>query len=372
MSRAITASLFIFWAALELGCTTILGVDDYVVQDPGPDAGADAGPAAGCQDGLQNGEELGIDCGGPCPPCEEDCANGTDDNGDGAVDCEDTICAQHQCIPEAPAGWDGPFAVAVGAMADVACPGGWPAPKPVAHMELQVPAPACTDCTCTVATPISCGLTPLVFYVDESCSLTGAAENVVAGSCVGSAHATALSVSVGPPATVAGTCAFDGGDRVVATWAQHVTTCAGGLGAGCAAGSVCAPPIAMPFGTGACISGEGNMPCPDAYPVPTTAFRDVADTRTCTACTCGQLLPGPSGGGCAATVALYADLGCTGGFVPTGVNGCTQVSDGVESLEVIDLQVPATPPGGCSGLASGGDPEGQVEPSEPLTICCLR
>jgi hypothetical protein len=34
----------------------------------------------------------------------EDCTNGVDDDGDGAIDCDDTDCGAYQCAPSAPPG----------------------------------------------------------------------------------------------------------------------------------------------------------------------------------------------------------------------------------------------------------------------------
>lgn len=56
--------------------------------DGGSDAGPDAGPDAGADAGLVRG----------CFPPESDCANGSDDDGDGLADCADMDCDARTCF----------------------------------------------------------------------------------------------------------------------------------------------------------------------------------------------------------------------------------------------------------------------------------
>src|SRR5262245_29671494 len=90
----------------------------------------------------------------------EDCTNGVDDDGDGAVDCEDPDCAgaAFTCVAPAPADWNGPaiFGQTVGDHA-LACATPW---------TKKVDAPTCTACSCSGGT---CG-TPSSSFSDGSCS----------------------------------------------------------------------------------------------------------------------------------------------------------------------------------------------------------
>jgi len=88
------------------------GLGPYIlaVLDTPPDGNPDPDPPS-CDDGKQNQGEEGIDCGGPCPPCEEPpqqeiCDNGIDDDADGLIDCKDPDCPP--CPPDEP-GDDPPY-----------------------------------------------------------------------------------------------------------------------------------------------------------------------------------------------------------------------------------------------------------------------
>src|SRR5690349_1671249 len=103
------ASWAVLVAAASLGaCAQIIGADEPHLKD-----------ASGA--GASAGEGGGGGSGGSMTPGEV-CGNGSDDDGDGRIDCEDDDC----CIPEGPPGMTGPFALYVGPQGSApACETGW-------------------------------------------------------------------------------------------------------------------------------------------------------------------------------------------------------------------------------------------------------
>ena len=126
----------------------------------------------------------------------------------------------------------------------------------------------------------------------------------------------------------------------------------------------------------ACISQEGDRPCPPSYPDRSLLHATVSgDELSCDTCGCGD---GASGLFCTeAVVALYDSENCAGapmstpqpydqkdacaGYVNT--SGITLIEDVVS----IDIQIPAAD---CSSDRGIENAAGDFVESDPRTVCC--
>ena len=141
--------------------------------------------------------------------------------------------------------------------------------------------------------------------------------------------------------------------------ADQARACAPGeplTSAGCGAAQVCAPPLPAGSDAKLCVETTGAEPCPSASPyvVQRVLYNGFADTRVCTACTCGA----PA---CNGTFRLFDGNGCTDG--------------GGELLQGSCFHPPSppdyatyTPEVACT--PAGGVPEGGATGTSPTTFCC--
>jgi hypothetical protein len=127
----------------------------------------------------------------------------------------------------------------------------------------------------------------------------------------------------------------------------------------CGTSMVCAPtPTAsQPI----CVYIDGAATCPSAFPVSHSTGQGVADTRGCSACTCGSVT-----GMCNAVVTL--ENGCPGstyyGDVVAGA--CTPAFSVPGSRATADY----TPVGSCP--PSSPSPTGAATVMSPRTVCCTE
>ena len=86
--------------------TTVL-LAAFALAGPGCDDGGGTPPAESCANGADDDGDGATDCDDAdcesdpaCVPPDEDCGNGLDDDEDGATDCEDADCAAtSECLP---------------------------------------------------------------------------------------------------------------------------------------------------------------------------------------------------------------------------------------------------------------------------------
>ncbi|MDI1476429.1 hypothetical protein [Polyangium sp. y55x31] len=132
-----------------------------------------------------------------------------------------------------------------------------------------------------------------------------------------------------------------------------------------AAGKVCVP---TPPSFSSCVYREGDHPCPEGWGERQLLYQHVEDKRTCAECTCSE----PSGGFCNTKFRLFSGAGCTieeAAFnVSSGMSSpCHDLMAGTQllgkSAEVLDYMKGACTP-------SGGDVEGEVVLTDPVTVCC--
>ncbi|HVK66935.1 MAG TPA: hypothetical protein VM694_20760 [Polyangium sp.] len=154
-------------------------------------------------------------------------------------------------------------------------------------------------------------------------------------------------------------------------WGEVAIACEGledtGLSA-CAEDEMCAPRVDEGFH--ACVVLDGDAICPvEGYTERHVYYRTFTNTRTCTACSCGDV----EGSSCTAAVTAYKDDACDAFLLGTTISSdkgaCIDMSplgQPLGSKRVTDLKYSS---GTCA--PSGGTLEGVAEPSEPVTFCCV-
>ena len=135
---------------------------------------------------------------------------------------------------------------------------------------------------------------------------------------------------------------------------------------GCGAGQVCVP-SAVPDGFDLCRHVSGDKGCPPGYySEPSVLYLGVDDARGCEACECGA----PEGAQCEAYVSVYKDGACGSPVVQTTVSIvplCLDITPG-SALASADASMITDVSGSCA--SSGGEPTGDLQPADPVTICC--
>jgi len=277
------------------------------------------------------------------------------------------------CIPDVPAGWQGPIEVYAGMAAPPACTTRF-AQSVGANDVLQAPAATC-GCSCGGST-ITCNPPTMEFSDSATCTATG-------GSCATAtltpnvcrnvnelshcAGAVTLDMSLVAGTSVIGSCPPAPVRNVPQyTWGIQARGCVSTVAPAqvdCASGQICAPTPESGFAQKLCISHAGDVTCPgNGYGVKHLYYTSVDDTRTCSDCTCST----PTGGSCSFSVVGYtsSSASCTGNAI-TYLAGtkCAGVQ------QPGDFKVTVTPTNG-SCMASTSSPTGTATPSGPVTVCC--
>lgn len=327
------------------------------------------GDCESCNDGEQNGDETLIDCGGVCPPCSENCTNGADDDGNGLVDCEDPGCGSYVCMPTVPNGWAGPALYYEGAPAFPDCS------NPIGTGAVGQPlfAPAlCSECTCGAPTGYFCP-PPRVELFDASSCGTAPDINVTPpgpNTCAVFQDLVEYDSARAIPAPVSGgSCTASGGvpDLGTVDWQNFGQLCSAetATGGGGCGGNTCVPAPPAPYFPRFCVFHPGEVSCPAPGSSRFVLFTASIDTRDCSPCACSDPV-----GSCEGTVLVYGSTTCTGSNTSVPIDGaCRTLSAGAtnyESLRYYDYGAPGT---AC--VAAGGEPVGDVQGTDPVTVCCF-
>lgn len=304
---------------------------------------------------------------------DEDCSNGTDDDGDQLNDCAD---------PDCQLGWE----CAVLAGTD------WSEPVGFYRGDDALPVPDCEDPFTTASdyglglsaaaascNPCSCDGTALCDVADSDYfSTSGCAsfENSHSPSAAGAcdAFSTPDLDSVGAYASdpVNGSCTPTGGDVAnlpAVQWQENVRICEGaletGASGGCNEGQACVPLPTSDFRR--CVTRSGDLSCTAPYTQKTLVYRTVADQRGCTDCSCSN----PTFIDCDdAQTLIYQTADCSGSpyVVVDHSAGCQNFLQG--SVINGSARFTVNPDfGGC--YPSGGQPTGSATGDNPITVCCL-
>lgn len=296
--------------------------------------------------------------------------NGGDDDGgstDAGLDVP-VIPVVPACVPPAPAGTKGPYAVVFAQGGAAACPSGYLATAvATGKTDLKGQPVTCgtNGCSCTTTVEAGCPL-KVSFWDDGLCKVASGdlAESV--STCADfpskpyayKVDVTAVSPMCQPQGSTSPT------SKPPAVYDTSVAAC--GVDPGitrepCDGGDVALSPV-VNARTCVVLSGAGKCAAPygTAYPISTTG--SVNDTRGC-ACTC------PSGGTTTCNggnVQAFGGGGCAGGVFDAGIGIC-RVRAGADSVSA-DVPVP----GGFVTCQAGSTASGEVQPINDVTLCCLR
>ena len=317
-NRAQIAMMLVL-AAGTAGCVTLLG--DFDLAGSTQDGGAD--------DATSDGAAVGV-------------VEGHDDAG--------AVCA---CLSHPPAGW----AFVAMSTSAASCTGAWAGASSTIHDGLTAAdatcgcacAPSGTACTVSFSYDVNC-----MYACSGGCSGSPTNVTLASGACVPAAVQANVYEALSNPMGN-GSCAPQPTTTIPpVAWTTTVTTCdpTSAIGHGtCGIGSACVP--AAPSGSRVCIQQAGDLPCPVG--TKQVEYAGVADTRACSACTCGA----PTGAACGGSTVGYATPDCSGASF---LLACGPAANSVRYT--------AAPSGTCAPpgpVAATGD----AMPNAPITLCCL-
>lgn len=274
----------------------------------------------------------------------------------------------YSCVPAAPAGWVGPFAIHDGPPASApACGAPYPVLVLSAFADLQRSDALCSACTCTPPSNVTCVPDHIWLHDGSDCSTT---LNVLdlgtdGAVCNGNAAVAVDSIRTWGWDAI-GTCASGPPQVPViapAVWSRAVIGCAAGSveGSGCGPGEVRVPTPAAPFESAThCVARPGELSCPSpVYRSRRIVHAGVDDTRQCTSCGCRF-----SGSGCTGTLRGYTGSSCTGQVLTTPAP--------LACINTTARYFNWTPgsPTNAQCYVEGGDSTGCARPTAPITVCC--
>lgn len=260
-------------------------------------------------------------------------------------------CGNDTCHPAPPPGWAGPVKL-VGNMSGCDRLGG---------SALFEAAPSFSgdwtcDCECDLFIDGPCtGAVQLRFFDDEACS--GAPTDVVllqdgcesTGLRGGSVQAISIPDATCSASPIQETSPIEAVDAQVLCDVPLTDTCPDGL---------CLPSDAAPT----CIFRDGEMECPDeVYTARSVLYQSGVDGRACTECSCS------AEGGCGGAVEFASACNGPDGTLVT-VGECTSTEGLGSEASVQSLQAD----GSLMCVDEGGEPDGGVSASSPITACCAR
>jgi hypothetical protein len=271
------------------------------------------------------------------------------------------------CVPDAPDGWAGPFAILhLDAGPDGSCGDPYPVTSYIAGVT-EAGAASC-QCACDAPIDMRCGIVH-TYYADPQCQEKYCARNtLIDGECTAtSTCAKPTYFTMSPPAVSGGLCApIATVNSATPDWTPQAMLCAvssAASDAGCRPTDACLPRAQSPFDDDTyCITRLGEEPCPAGfYQVNQFVYDDGSglDSRGCSPCTCEP----PTGAACTGNVITYTDTTCggNGGAVAPPVL-CAQVS-------ASSVMVNLTMSEGGSCTPSIVQPTGEFSPTE-TTVCC--
>ncbi|MEO7032800.1 MAG: hypothetical protein ABI548_03135 [Polyangiaceae bacterium] len=366
-----TRHLLVVWAVATLGCSSTkrdfgkagdhgdagspsgsLGAAGGGAADAaGGDAGA-AGDAGASSGGMPNG--IGGDAGALTGGSAGNGGSETGGTGGPSPGCSST----ERCVPEAPAGWSGPYSSDLDGSAPT-CPVEFPALKfQAGAIPTNTPA-VCGPCACSGCKGGACTAKIQVFN-DQNCMATPASEVDLVSTTPCTTFAGTSNIVLTKVASTASdassvTCTKTPGTvtRPVPTWQAQARLCGGFAQSRgqCGVSNLCFPALGEPERV--CISRAGALSCPAAYPSRQVLYTAFKDTRDCS-CTCTPNV-------------TCSDLPQVG--ISTQLCGGTTMNLGCAGYNS-PLYLSLSPPASTTATGSVA-PSGTVEPDSALTVCCL-
>lgn len=339
---------------------------------PCDDAGTDGDVDGGTSDASDEGEsDAGADDGGP--PADEVCP--------------------WACTPVGGAGFD-PFPSYVWFGEEDQTPppalNGW---KWESWVDLDLKEPTCPTCSCIAPTNPSDGCmlpavwsveskvcqepsSPFVTPFDPPTNWTGSctSTNPIAEGVLCNGEPCVKSLVLQPPtiAPCVAASVMSPGDQPedILVHRRGIEYVSSSQGPACSSTSNCiAPP---PTDYKLCFVAnevEVALPCPEGWTDRRTGWREVINTRSCSACSCGP----HEGASCTVLASVYADDACTderGNMTLTSTDAaqCIDLAGGTalrsKTAEVLSYQ-----PGACAPSTS--EVLGEVTLKHPVTYCCV-
>lgn len=316
-------------------------------------------PDETCASGRRYGDHAANGLAGECvnPGSDEAMGTGHETGSTAAESSGDEACDADACVP-VPAGWSGPVTthLGVGESAADCEPAGTQLDLLLADAAAD---PAECGCSCDVAS-LECdeGFTRIDFG-DEACVPGSGFNLLLPGDCEAVNAATVTAGSGMESSGASGTCTPVASVVLpAAQWATQLRVCdARASGGSCPGDETCASDPGLGL---TCIHRDGDVACPgDGFIDRHLVYRDSADARVCTACTCGS--PQAS---CGREVVLY-DGDCEAG---TELGSLTRAAECLASADATSVGLRVRITGGCE--PSAPDPLGEVTPQDPVTVCC--
>jgi hypothetical protein len=374
--KRIRLAIALLFAASIAGCIPPYIVDfqtcaDACGTEPDPEACLSACRecAVPCQDKPDRDA-----CVSECHACAEQCRLDPDP---GACISECGTCSG-ECGKPAPEGFYGPALLWVGRTVDEPqCPSSAPITIYRGHETADFPF-GCSPCRCSEP---ACAL-PDDLRTDASPKCGGSAvavhdsRDILSGACVapgealandrqslvlGETRVTPCEASVEPPPV----------PQFTLRWYSSGVACGGSpRGGTCASPSTtCAPSEEEEEGFAECIMhlGEGEVTCPEDYPVDVVLYDGMRDERYCTPCECGP----PQRSECSLMLLSFRDGECDDllatGTASSQAPGCLEAKPGVtpQSMKAVWR---VNQPGSCE--PSGGELRGEIVLTGPSTFCC--
>jgi hypothetical protein len=203
----------------------------------------------------------------------------------------------------------------------------------------------------------ACGGTTCTTSVNQSCA-------EIMPPCLTGLASAYLQTKL-PASTGACTPSPQAATKPDARWKTRALGCAIPAAGGGCKGGVCLPKSpGDDFSDNYCVWQDGDVDCPsNKFTDKHTYYRDLDDTRSCTACAC-------SGPNCSYSWQVYGDTDTTCAtplLALSSANQCVQVNPVGDML-----RVGAAISGDGKCTPGGGTHQGEVTPKTPLTVCCTQ
>lgn len=269
------------------------------------------------------------------------------------------------CVESPPDGWSVPGYLVRNAPCTA------PVPMEAYHLYADVSgAPAtCGHCICkSQPSSTSCIAPSIATYTSGTCpggAPTGAPVHLAGADCYANPNATITSyrAETGQLQAIceASPDAIPEIPPLQKTDTRLCVPAAEGTGS-CATGTACKP--SPPTGSTAlplCVAHSGDVECPSSYPTRQRLNATYEDKRRCTSCSCSF-----TGTGCTYTLKAYSAADCAGTLLTTATSGPACLSGSPKSFRVTAGSAIT----GTCGNPTGGEPMGDVEVSDVVTVCC--
>lgn len=208
--------------------------------------------------------------------------------------------SDHICVPVAPAGWSGPYALREANAASVNCTDDYDDEVFRLYGGLKAAAASCSPCSCGAVTGTQCRM-DLDLYLSKDCSGLCGSTNTAASVCTNlscSGSPALGSIRFGSHVSSSGSCPPSAQNPSLApvSWDVHAVLCqTPAVATGCGSDSVCLPPV-EPSQFSLCVARPGDQSCMPPFTLRTVRYEGIVDERGCTACSCSAPRAEPAGG----------------------------------------------------------------------------